>query len=108
MNNKTIAILMTAPNMEVAEKIAEILVKSKLAACVNISSPIRSIYFWGGKLISDNEVMMVAKTRVDLFGDEFIEAVKNIHPYQVPEIIALPILDGSDDYLAWICDVTKK
>ena len=100
--------MMTAPSLKVAKKIAEILVKSKLAACVNISSPIRSIYFWEGKLNSDDEVMMVAKTRADLFGDEFIQAVKNIHPYQVPEIIALPILDGSADYLTWICDVTKN
>ena len=100
--------MMTAPNMEVAVKISEILVKSKLAACVNISSPIRSIYFWKGVLNRDDEVLMIAKTRADLFGDDFIQIIKDNHPYQVPEIIALPILDGSDDYLSWICDVTRK
>ena len=99
---------MTAPSVEVAEKIAEILVESKLAACVSISSPIRSIYSWEGKINRDNEVLMIAKTRADLFGEEFIQAVKSNHPYQVPEIISLPILDGSADYLEWISDVTRS
>ena len=108
MKSETIAIMMTAPSVEVAEKIAEILVESKLAACVSISSPIRSIYSWEGKINRDNEVLMIAKTRADLFGEEFIQAVKSNHPYQVPEIISLPILDGSADYLEWISDVTRS
>ena len=108
MKSETIAIMMTAPSVEVAEKIAEILVESKLAACVSISSPIRSIYSWEGKINRDNEVLMIAKTRSDLFGEEFIQAVKSNHPYQVPEIISLPILDGSADYLEWISDVTRS
>jgi periplasmic divalent cation tolerance protein len=107
MKSETIAIIITAPSMDVAEKIADILVESKLAACVNISSPIRSIYSWEGKIVRDDEVLMIAKTRADLFGKEFIQTVKSNHPYQVPEIIALPILDGSADYLAWISDVTR-
>jgi len=107
MKSETIIIMMTAPSVEVAEKIAEILVESKLAACVSISSPIRSIYSWEGKINRDNEFLMIAKTRADLFSEEFIQAVKRIHPYQVPEIIAIPILDGSTDYLAWISDVTR-
>lgn len=107
MKSETVVIMMTAPNEEIAEKIAEILVESKLAACVNISSPIRSIYSWEGKIIRDDEVLMIAKTRADLFGEEFIQAVKSNHPYQVPEIIALPILHGSADYLEWISDVTR-
>jgi len=101
-------IFMTAPNAEIAQQIAESLVTSRLAACVNTITSIRSVYIWEGKVNHDEEVLMIAKTRKDLFGEEFIQAVKRIHPYQVPEIIALPIRAGSDDYIGWIMDVTKK
>lgn len=102
-----IVVLITVPSNEVAKKISDILLDQKLAACINIVPQINSLYTWEGKLNNDEEVLMIVKTRSDLFEKEFIDAVKSVHPYEVPEIIALPILMGSKSYLDWIKDVTK-
>lgn len=96
-----IVVFVTAPSEDDAAVIARALVEQKLAACVNIVRNIRSIYSWQGKIEDDAEVLMIVKTQTKHF-DALSEKVKELHSYDVPEIIALPILKGSDDYLEWI------
>lgn len=106
MTTDNIVVIITAPSKDVAKKISEHLLEKKLAACVNIVSPINSLYTWEGKMNDDEEVLMIVKTRAAIFETEFINAVKTTHPYDVPEIIALPIIMGSKDYLNWIDEET--
>ena len=108
MDIKQIVVLITAPSAEVAEKISNTLLENKLAACVNIVPSINSLYIWEGEINNDEEVLLIIKTRYELFDDTFIKTIKEQHPYDVPEIIALPIVIGSEDYLQWITNVTKK
>ena len=104
-NGDEIVVYVTAPNEDEATGIAKALVEAKLAACVNIISNIRSIYSWQGNLEDDSEVLMIIKTRKQLFDSLTVE-VKKLHSYDVPEIIALPISLGSEDYLGWIREST--
>ena len=108
MDNQYIIVFITVPTKEVGEKIANALLDKKLAACVNLISPIHSLYIWDGNINADEEVLLVVKTRTELFTDQLIPAVKAVHPYEVPEIIALPIVIGSSDYLEWIEAVTSN
>jgi periplasmic divalent cation tolerance protein len=101
-------VLITAPNREVGRKVANHLVQNELAACVNIIAPIESIYAWEGKVQQDEEVLLIAKTRTALVESMLVQAVKSVHPYDVPEIIALPIQAGSHNYLDWISSVTRR
>lgn len=101
-----IIILVTAPDRDVAQKLARTLVSSKRAACVNILTGMTSLYWWHDKLTEDKEVLLLIKTRAELF-DEIAGMVRGAHPYQVPEIIALPIVAGSPEYLDWISETTK-
>ncbi|NOZ22715.1 MAG: divalent-cation tolerance protein CutA [Planctomycetes bacterium] len=96
-----IAVFVTAPSSEEAAKIARAVVDERLAACGNITQSIRSIYRWEGKVCDDEEVLLIMKTRRDLF-DRLAARVKELHSYEVPEIIALPIVAGSEPYLKWI------
>lgn len=107
MTTNYVVVLITAPSKDVARKISDVLLEKKLAACANIAAPINSLYTWQGKVNDDEEVIMFVKTRADLFESEFVDAVKSVHPYDVPEIIALPIVMGSKSYLDWIGEVTK-
>jgi len=102
-----VVVLITVPSQETGEAIAHILVEKGLAACVNLVGPIRSLYAWEGNINDEQEFMLIAKTRADLFADQLVPAVKALHPYQVPEIIALPILMGSPEYLDWIQASTR-
>ncbi len=97
-----IVVLITAPSKEIGTEIANALLEQKLAACVNIVSSIHSLYTWEGETCSDEEVLLVVKTKAAIFEDEFVPAVRAVHPYEVPEIIALPIIMGSKSYLDWI------
>jgi periplasmic divalent cation tolerance protein len=101
-----IVVLVTASDEEEASKIARAIVGEKLAGCVNIIKDIRSIYSWQGKIEDEKEVLMVAKTQKPLF-DSLMKRVKQLHSYTVPEIIALPIIQGSEDYLKWLKEVTE-
>lgn len=101
-----IIVLITASDEEEALKIARAIVEEKLAGCVNIIKDIRSIYSWQGKIEDEKEVLMVAKTQKTLF-DSLMKRVKELHSYTVPEIIALPIIHGSEDYLKWLKEVTE-
>ena len=104
---EAIVVYITAPNEDEAAKIAKALVEERLAACVNIVRGIRSIYTWQGKIEDDAEVLMIAKTRRNLF-EPFKNRVKELHSYTVPEIIALPIIDGLEDYLNWLKEATVR
>lgn len=107
MDVEFILVLITCPNKEVSEQVASALLDQKLAACVNTMTPVTSLYTWKGEINRDEEILLIVKSRADLFEGELIPAVKAIHPYDVPEIIALPIIMGSEDYLGWIKDVTR-
>jgi periplasmic divalent cation tolerance protein len=100
-----IIVFVTASRESEAEKIARGLIEARLAGCVNIMRNIRSIYRWEGKMEDEREVLMIAKTRKKFFR-AFEKKVKEIHSYTVPEIIAVPISEGSKDYLAWLKKVT--
>ncbi len=101
-----IVVYITAPNEEEAAKIAKTVVEGRLAGCVNIVKGMRSIYSWQGKMEDDSEALMIVKTQRHLF-EPLKKRVKELHSYTVPEIIALPIIEGSEDYLYWLKEVTK-
>jgi len=100
-----IVIFATAMNMEEANKIAKKLVDDKLVACVNMVENVSSVFRWEGKVDEAKEVLMILKSRKDLF-EKIAETIKSLHSYSVPEIIALPIIDGNQDYLNWIKEST--
>jgi len=100
-----ITVFITVPKEEEAARIARELVDSRLAACANIVKDIRSIYRWQGKTEDEVEVLMVIKTRRELF-DSLMKRVKELHSYAVPEILALPVIAGSEDYLKWLHEET--
>lgn len=102
---ENIVVFITASTEDEAVLIARALVETRLAGCVNIIRNIRSIYSWQGKIEDETEVLMVVKTRKSLF-ESLTEKVKGLHSYSVPEIIALPITDGSEAYLEWLTEVT--
>ena len=96
-----IIIFITCANKNEANKIARHLVKKRLVACVNIIDEIRSIFWWQERTDSANEILLIAKSRRSLF-KKVIQQIKSLHSYQVPEIIALPIIAGNKDYINWI------
>jgi periplasmic divalent cation tolerance protein len=96
-----IIVLITASSEEEAHNIAESLVKGKKAACVNILPGVDSLFWWKDKLDSAQESLLLVKTKASLF-PEIVKLVKRTHSYEVPEIIALPIIAGSEDYLKWL------
>lgn len=96
-----IQVLTTVEHKTDAEKIARNLVEGKLAACVQILGPLTSYFHWQGKLDSAAEYLCVIKSREDLFAG-LEAAIKSMHPYELPEIIATPIIKGSKDYLNWM------
>ena len=101
-----IVILITASDSEEAHKIAKALLNQRKAACVNIVPKISSFFWWQGKLDSAQETLLIIKTKVSQL-DEAVSLVKEIHSYDVPEIIALPIVGGNQDYLEWISNEVK-
>jgi periplasmic divalent cation tolerance protein len=102
-----IIVLITAGSEQEAHNIADSLVEGKKAACVNIVPAVESLFRWEGKIESARESLLLAKTRASLF-PEIVEMVKRIHSYEVPEIIALPVIAGSEDYLAWLDIVCQE
>ncbi|MCX6009007.1 MAG: divalent-cation tolerance protein CutA [Chloroflexi bacterium] len=96
-----VVILVTTNTEAEAHKIAELLLGRRKAACVNIVPRVDSSFWWQGRLDSARESLLIIKTKASLL-PEIIELVKGIHSYEVPEIIALPIIAGSEGYLKWI------
>ncbi|RME07444.1 MAG: divalent-cation tolerance protein CutA [Anaerolineae bacterium] len=96
-------VLITAPDEQSANALAEALVSERLAACVNILPGLTSVYRWQGEVQREGEILLLAKTQKALLDSgEFVRRVKALHPYEVPEVIALPIVAGAADYLAWV------
>ncbi|MDH5174080.1 MAG: divalent-cation tolerance protein CutA [Elusimicrobiota bacterium] len=100
---KEIVIFITSGSEAEAKSLAQVLIEEKLAACVNILSGVESLYWWKGKIESSKEWMLVVKTRGEM-AKKVIKRVKEVHSYEVPEVIALPIVQGNKDYLQWISD----
>jgi len=96
-----VVVLITTATEEEAHSIAELLLNQRKAACVNIVPRVDSLFWWQGKLDSAQESLLIVKTRASLL-PEVIEMVKRAHSYEVPEIIALPIISGNEDYLKWM------
>jgi periplasmic divalent cation tolerance protein len=101
-----IVILVTAGSQAEGKKIARHLVETKLAACVNISQPIESVYRWEGKIAEEGEFLLIIKSTRELFPEIEAEILK-VHSYHTPEIICLPVIEGSRDYLQWVSDSVK-
>jgi periplasmic divalent cation tolerance protein len=100
-------VLVTCPDRKVGERIARALVEERLAACVNVIPGLTSIYRWEGKICRDAEVLLVVKTR-RIRLPALTRRVKALHPYSVPEVIALPLASGSASYLAWLREATTS
>ena len=98
-------IYITTKDEEEARRIGEALVGEKLAACVNFQ-PIKSIFHWQGEVSQEDEVAMLAKTKAELV-DELVSRVKELHSYEVPCIVVLPVEKGDPDFLEWISQATK-
>jgi periplasmic divalent cation tolerance protein len=96
-----ILVMITAGSEEEGVRIAEALLEERLVACANLIGGIRSLYRWQGKVCDDSEILMLCKTVRRLFS-RLSEKVKSIHSYEVPEIIALPLLEGWPPYLDWV------
>jgi len=96
-----IVLFITTSNSEEAYKIAEVLLNQRKAACVNIVPGVSSLFWWQDKIDSAQESLLIVKTKASLL-PEIIGLVKGIHSYDIPEIIALPIVGGNQDYLEWI------
>ena len=105
--SEPIVVLITCGSEEEAVKISNALVEERLAACVNLISPVRSIYRWEEKIWDEKEWLLIIKTQRKRF-QEIETRVKSLHSYSVPEIISLPIVEGSSSYLNWLAEMTEK
>ncbi len=106
MQSDTLLVMTTCPDAEHAEALTVRLIESRLAACINQLPGIRSVYRWEGELKSGSEVMLMIKTPADKW-PALEAAIKAEHPYELPEIIAVPISDGHKPYLDWIRTTTE-
>ncbi|ARM76579.1 divalent-cation tolerance protein CutA [Acidianus manzaensis] len=102
-----IVVITTVSELASGKKIAKTLVEEKLAACVNIIPYVKSIYTWEGKIVEDDEAFLVIKTESSV-KDKIIKRIKEIHPYELPEIITLDITGGLENYLNWIRENVKS
>lgn len=105
--HQALLVFTNAPDILVAEKLARVLLERRLAACVNILPAMRSLYHWQGELEETNEIMLQIKTTHNNYV-ELEAAIRAEHPYEVPEIIAIPIVSGLPAYLDWIKQETNK
>ena len=98
---RVLVVLCTFPDEEKARQVGTALVERQLAACVNIVPEMRSIYRWEGKICEEGEVLGLCKTTGERL-EALKEALEELHPYEVPEIIAIPVEGGSESYLQWV------
>ena len=105
-NKGALVVLSTAPDRATAARIARALVEERLAACVNIVPGVTSIYRWKGKVERDSEVLCVIKTRASLLA-RLSRRLEALHPYDVPEVVALKVSGGAKAYLEWIDEQTQ-
>jgi periplasmic divalent cation tolerance protein len=99
--SEVLIVLSTLPNPDKAAEIARILVEEQLAACVNIVPAVRSIYRWEGAIADDSETLAIIKTTRDRY-DQVAARIVQLHPYELPEVIGLPLVAGHAPYLAWV------
>ena len=102
-----VVIYCTVPNKKLAKEITQIIMKHKLAACVSMVENVKSVFSWEGEICEEKEIMMMIKTRRANYGKIKL-VIEDIHTYNVPEIIALPIVDCSEDYLKWLVQETAS
>jgi len=102
-----IVVLMTTATREEAEKIARNLLNQKLIACANIVGPVSSLFWWKEKISQENEFLVLMKTSAELF-DKLVATIKQMHSYEVPEIIAIPIAKGEQTYLEWLSSSLRQ
>jgi len=101
MEMEFIEVVVTVPDREKAREIARLVIERCLVACAQISGPVESIYWWEGKVESGQEWVLTMKTKRSLYS-RLESLIRKVHPYKVPQIIALPIIEGYRDYLRWI------
>ncbi len=106
INKEILVLLSTCPDVATAERIARELVATSLVACVNVVPGLRSIYRWNGAVQSDEEVLMILKTTTERL-PAVRERLVALHPYALPEIVALSVADGHHSYLQWVADSTR-
>jgi periplasmic divalent cation tolerance protein len=102
-----ILVFVTTASAQEAEQLGKTLVEKRLAACGNIVQDIHSVFWWKETIETEQEALLILKSRAELF-PTIINEVKSLHSYEVPEIIAIPIISGSEDYLKWIYEETQK
>ena len=102
-----IVIYCTVPNKKIARDITKIIMKHKLAACVSMIENVKSVFSWDGEICEEKEILLMIKTRRANYGKVKL-VIEDIHSYSVPEIIALPIVDCSEDYLKWLVKETES
>lgn len=105
--DRFIMVYVTTASKVEAEKIAQDLLREHLIACVNIVGPVSSFFQWSGKIDTSEEYLMIMKSRSDLFM-ALSERVRALHSYEVPEVVAVPIVDGSKDYFDWMNSTLKS
>ena len=106
-NPAALVVLSTFPDADTAARIARALVEDQLAACVNVVPAVRSIYRWEDKVYDEAETLAVIKTTPERYA-ALAARIAELHPYQVPEVIALPLVDGHPPYLAWLADQVRR
>ena len=102
-----VVVYCTVPNKKLAKEITNVLMKHRLAACVSMIENVKSIFSWEGELCEEKEILMMIKTRRANYGKVKL-VIEDLHSYSVPEIIALPIVDCSEDYLKWLVKETES
>lgn len=102
-----IVIYCTVPNKKLAKEITGVLMKHRLAACVSMVENVKSVFSWDGEICEEKEILMMIKTRRSNYGKIKL-VIEDMHTYSVPEIIALPIVDCSEDYLKWLAKETAS
>ena len=105
-HDQNIVIFITTGTDGEARRVAEVLLEQRKAACVTIVPTVTSLFWWEDRIDSDRESLLVVKSKASLL-DEIVSLVKGVHSYDVPEVIALPIIGGNSDYLDWITEQTK-
>ena len=105
MSEQRLIVLCTVPDQSSAEQIAGALVDERLAACVNILPGVTSVYSWQGKRETDREVVLIIKTRQGVY-QNLEQRIVALHPYELPEIVAVPLVEGLAGYLGWIDEMT--
>lgn len=106
--SKIIIVFVTVPGLREGSRISRAILTSRLAACVNVIPGIQSIYKWKGKIVQEKEAMLVLKTTRVLYR-KLERKIRELHPYEVPEVIAIPLICGSSQYVEWVArEVANK